>query len=91
MPLLAQPVEKRRSRRSRARLAGSIRIDDDGPGFPCVVWDMSDRGAKLAANRPLLLPERFTLVFSAAVQRRCQIIWRSEKFVGVTFVENNSD
>lgn len=87
MSIVSQPIEKRQSRRSRARLAASIRIEDDGPGFPCVVWDISERGAKVAAARPLLVPERFTLVFSAAVHRLCQIIWRDEKFVGVRFID----
>jgi hypothetical protein len=48
---------------------------------------MSEKGAKLAAARPLLLPERFTLVLSATVHRRCLIMWRSEKFVGVQFID----
>jgi hypothetical protein len=87
MPVQSHPSEKRRSRRERARLAASIRIDDDSPDQPCVVWDLSNGGAKLAAGRPLLLPERFTLLFSGAVQRRCQIMWRDEKFVGVKFVD----
>ena len=87
MPVQSHPSEKRRSRRARARLAASIRIDDDSPDLPCVVWDLSDGGAKLAAARPLLLPERFMLLFSGNVQRRCQIMWRDEKFVGVKFVD----
>ena len=87
MAVMSNPSEKRRSRRARARMAASIRIDDDGPDLPCVVWDLSDGGAKLAAGRPLLLPERFTLLFSGTVQRRCQIMWRDEKFVGVKFVD----
>lgn len=87
MSLPLQPHEKRRSPRSRARLAASIRIDDNGPGTPCVAWDMSETGAKLAVGRPLLLPDRITLVFSAAVHRRCEIVWRSEKFVGVKFID----
>jgi hypothetical protein len=48
---------------------------------------MSDTGAKLAVGRPLLLPDRMTLVFSAAIHRRCEIVWRSEKFVGVKFID----
>lgn len=87
MSLLSQPHEKRRSPRLRARLAASIRIDDAGPGVPCVAWDMSETGAKLAVGRPLLLPDRFTLIFSAAAHRRCEIVWRSEKFVGVKFID----
>jgi hypothetical protein len=87
MSLPLQPHEKRKSPRSRARLAASIRSDDDGPAIPCVAWDMSETGAKLAVGRPLLLPDRFELVFSTAVHRRCEIMWRSEKFVGVKFVD----
>lgn len=87
MSALPNPSEKRRSRRARARLAASIRPDDGGRDLPCVVWDLSDGGAKLAVGRPLLLPERFTLLFSGTVQRRCQIMWRDEKFVGVKFVD----
>ena len=84
---MSNPSEKRRSRRARARMAASIRIDDDGPDLPCVVWDLSDGGAKLAAGRPLLFPERFSLLFSGTLQRRCHIKWRDEKFFGVKFVD----
>ena len=81
------PREERQTPRTPARRAASIKVEDDGPGLPCVIWDMSDKGAKLAAGRPLLLPERFTLVLSATAHRRCQIRWRGEKFVGVQFVD----
>jgi hypothetical protein len=86
MSILSQ-LGERRSPRTPARRGASIKVEDDGPGLPCVIWDMSEKGAKLAAARPLLLPERFTLVFSATVHRRCQIMWRGEKFVGVQFIE----
>jgi hypothetical protein len=79
--------EERQSQRTPARRAASIKVEDDSPGLPCVIWDMSDKGAKLAAGRPLLLPDRFTLVLSATVHRRCHIRWRGEKFVGVQFVD----
>jgi len=73
--------------RTPSRRAASIKVADDSPDLPCVIWDMSDKGAKLAAVRPLLLPERFTLVFSDTVHRRCQVMWRGEKFVGVQFID----
>jgi hypothetical protein len=84
--ILSQFDEKRQSRRSHVRIAASIRVEEDGPGFPCIVLDISNVGAKLEAGRPQLLPEQFSLVFSTSVQRRCQIMWRGEKFVGVKFV-----
>lgn len=84
--MLSQPVDKRRRRRTRTRLAAAITIDESSPTIPCVVWDISDGGAKLAAGHPRLLPERFTLMFPNSTHRRCQVRWRSEKFIGVTFV-----
>jgi hypothetical protein len=82
----SQRVE-RRSPRTPSRRAASINVGDGSPDRPCVMWDMSDKGAKLATVRPLLLPERFTLVLSATLHRRCQVMWRSEKFVGVQFID----
>jgi hypothetical protein len=86
MPIQSRRWDERRSRRTPARRAALIRVDVDGPTLPCVIWDISETGAKLAAGRPLLLPECFTLLFSATDHRRCQVRWRGEKFIGVEFV-----
>ena len=78
--------DKRKHRRTRIRLVASITIDDNSPPIACGVWDMSDGGAKLAAVYSGILPERFTLRLSPTVHRRCQVRWRSEKFIGVKFI-----
>jgi hypothetical protein len=66
------------------RLAASIKFCE--VIGPCVVWDMSNTGAKVAAPQPFLLPPNFTLIFSPTVQRRYEIKWRRERFVGVKFM-----
>jgi len=45
------------------------------------------RGSQARGRPSLLLPERFTLMFSDGTHRRCQVRWRGEKFIGVKFVE----
>jgi hypothetical protein len=68
------------------RLAASLALDDSKTPIPCVIWDISDTGAKLAIVYTGPLPEQFTLVLSPTVHRRCKLQWRSIKFIGVTFL-----
>jgi hypothetical protein len=55
----------------------------------CVIWDMSDGGARLAVAHPLAdLPGTFTLVLykDGSVQRNCEVVWTDARYVGVRFV-----
>ena len=81
-----RPVDKRRKSRTRTQLKAIIRVQGSDETLPCVVWDMSDGGAKLAPVPPAPLPNRFSLIFSGAVQRQCEIRWRDEDLVGVKFL-----
>jgi hypothetical protein len=87
MTVFSRRSDRRQSRRAPARVAALIRVDADSLGIPCIVWDISDHGAKLAASRPGLVPEYFTLEFSAIVHRRCRRSWRSKRFVAAKFVD----
>jgi hypothetical protein len=53
----------------------------------CVISDISHTGARLDVENPDDLPERFRLLFSApgSVDRKCHIVWRTTKQVGVEF------
>jgi hypothetical protein len=53
----------------------------------CVIWDMSESGARLAVARPLLnLPPSFTLLLEGKVQRKCEVVWTDTRDIGVRFV-----
>ena len=61
-------------------------IEFDGVGIKCTVKNLSDTGAALQIVTPLYIPDRFTLsVPSDQFKRRCHIIWRKEKLIGIAF------
>jgi len=72
-------VEKRTESRQRVLKGGTIEF---GEG----VIDLSATGAMLNVASPVGIPERFTLLVRKDGQhRRCRVIWRSEKQIGVVF------
>jgi hypothetical protein len=53
-----------------------------------VVRDMSSTGAKITIDDPNSLPGNLRLAFTrdARTGRRCEVVWRRGKSVGVRFV-----
>jgi hypothetical protein len=79
--------ELRKSARRPLRHAAWLTIGDQRRAVPCVVWDISDGGARLAAARHNELPNNFTIVLAnSRGERRCEIVWRSHRFLGVRFL-----
>jgi PilZ domain len=77
-------VEHRIAQRRRILKAGTIEFG--GGGIDCTVKNISDTGAALEVVTPLFIPDRFTLyVPSDQLKRRCHIVWRKEKRIGVAF------
>ena len=76
--------EHRTASRLRKFKAGTIEC---GSGeFECTVKNLSDVGAALHVLTPLYIPDRFTLtVPSYRLNRRCQVVWRKERRLGVAF------
>jgi PilZ domain len=86
---IRQPREKRKSPRHPMRRAAEVVLSMDEPPVHCVVWDMSDGGARLAIAHPLdSLPRTFTLVLykDGSVRRNCEVAWTDTRYVGVKFV-----
>jgi PilZ domain-containing protein len=80
--------DERKSRRHPMRRAALV-LYADGQTGPCVIWDMSDGGARLAIARPTAgLPQRFTLLLKrdGSVTRTCEVIWTDTRYVGVRFI-----
>jgi len=48
--------------------------------------DLSATGARVSIAVPKNIPERFTLHFPDSSPRRCRIVWRSPKSIGIEFV-----
>jgi hypothetical protein len=82
--------EARRSKRKPKRHAAWISLNSTSAHIPCVLWDISDGGARLAAPRSNVLPAMFNLILSkdGSSQRLCKVVWRNEAQVGVQFLDD---
>lgn len=77
--------EKRRRRRVHLRRAAWIRVDLNSKPLPCVLWDQSETGARIAAPHANKLPAVFTLVHDKQSSRLCRVVWRKGPLLGVQF------
>jgi hypothetical protein len=87
--MLQRRQEQRKALRRPARRAADVMFGEFEPPVRCVIWDISDGGARLAVARPLAdLPLTFTLMLSSDPHqhRKCQVVWTDRRFVGVKFV-----
>jgi PilZ domain len=86
--VLTRTRDDRKSVRRPTRRAATVSLGADKPSVPCVIWDISDGGARLAVGHALAdLPRRFTLNLfkDGSVKRDCEVVWTDTKFVGVKF------
>ena len=79
------PMDPHRSApRRRILKAGSIECG--GGIIDCIVRSVSETGAALEVVSPLYIPDRFTLIVRTdQLKRRCHIVWRKAKRIGVAF------
>jgi hypothetical protein len=86
--VLTRSREQRRNLRRFTRRAATLALGDQNPSVDCVIWDISEGGARLAVGLPMSdLPQHFTLnLFTdESVQRQCEVVWMDRRFVGVKF------
>ena len=79
---------KKREIRKSVQQPGWITLDGGFAARSCVVQDLSSTGAKVTVDDPNTLPGKLRLAFSrdARTGRRCEVVWRRGKSVGVKFV-----
>ncbi len=88
--MLARSREDRKSARRFTRRAATLTFDNQKPSVECVIWDISEGGARLAVALPMAdLPQHFTLNLfkNENVQRKCEVVWMDKRFVGVKFTD----
>jgi hypothetical protein len=88
--MLARSREDRRTVRRFTRRAATLSFGNKIPSVECVIWDISEGGARLAVALPLAdLPQHFTLNLfkDESVQRKCEVVWLDKRFVGVKFTD----
>ena len=83
--LLGEPVAQFKSHVGERDYAP---LDGGFAARQCVVKDLSTTGAKVTIDDPNSLPAKLRLAFSrdARTGRRCEVVWRRGKSVGIKFV-----
>lgn len=78
-------IEKRTSRRYRVFKGATITFENSG--IACTVRNVSDSGAAIDLENPVMLPQSFTLSITRDnFVRNCRPVWRNDKRVGLAFV-----
>lgn len=76
--------DNRAAYRKRVLKAGVVKLADTM--IDCTVRNVSETGAALEIISPLFIPDRFILsIKSDQIERSCQVVWRKEKRLGVSF------
>lgn len=78
-------IEKRASQRCRVFKGGTITFENSG--IACTVRNISDSGAAIDFEYPVILPQSFTLSITRDnFVRNCRPVWRNDKRIGLAFV-----
>ena len=78
-------MERRVAARTRVLKRGTVELPESA--LPCKIIDLSDTGAGLALSRASYVPNFFTLLISDRAPVFCQLRWRRQERLGVTFRE----
>ncbi|WP_445216418.1 PilZ domain-containing protein [Bradyrhizobium sp. Pa8] len=78
-------IEKRAAQRYRVFKGGTITFESSG--IACTVRNMSEGGAAIELDSPVILPQSFTLSIARDnFVRNCRTIWRNDRRIGLAFV-----
>ena len=82
----AKTSNRRADPRGGREQAGEVLLEAGARLEPCVIFDLSTRGARLRFSRPILLPKTFDLRFVNGLHRtRVRMAWRRGSTVGIEF------
>ncbi|QQN62548.1 PilZ domain-containing protein [Bradyrhizobium diazoefficiens] len=79
-------IEKRAAQRYRVFKGGTITFEERG--VACTVRNMSEGGAAIDLDAHVTLPQSFSLLITRDnFVRNCRTVWRSERRIGLAFVQ----
>ena len=84
-------TEQRLAQRNRTLRSGKLVFNDRRSSIDCIVRNLSDTGACVEVASTTGVPSAIELVVDdARTGRACQVVWMSEKRLGVEFREANT-
>jgi hypothetical protein len=90
LDLLRSRIEQRRQPRRNVIVTAWLRSKDDPVPFVCVLWDISEGGARLTVANVAAIPDQFSLLSArdAPSGTSCRVAWRSGGQIGIQFLDN---
>jgi hypothetical protein len=79
------PVERRKSPREPMHQIVRLTFDDDSPWVRGMLNNLSAGGACVSISTAKMVAGEFTLILPPNTPRRCRLVWRSGKEIGVEF------
>jgi hypothetical protein len=86
--MLAKTPDHRRAARRYTRRTATVSFGPNSSPVDCVIWDISESGARLSIALPSLdVPHHFTLNLykDSGLAWNCEVIWSDAKYIGVKF------
>ena len=90
--LFRRRIERRKHPRQRVITTAWLRVADDPLPSVCVIWDLSEGGARLASPRPEAVPDEFMLALNRDDKNgaTCRVVWRSNEQIGLKFLAGSN-
>src|SRR5262249_5724123 len=86
MQLATTPMsERRRTPRVRVLKSARIVVNDRAPKIESTIRNISDGGCLLQISTTFGVPHEFDLVMPDGTRKHCQVMWRTETRMGVSF------
>jgi len=87
--LLRSRIEQRKQPRHNIIATAWLRSKSDPIPFVCVVWDISEGGARLTVANLAVIPDEFCLLSArdASSGTACRVAWRSDGQIGIQFLD----
>lgn len=83
--LTKEGQERRRARRlSHMQFRSFIELEAEEKR-DCLVGNVSETGARIEVEQARELPDEFVLHLSGKVPRRCRVIWRADRALGIVW------
>jgi hypothetical protein len=80
----ASGQDRRRARRlSHMQFVSFIELE--AGKRDCLVGQVSETGARVEVEQARALPDEFVLHLSGKVPRRCRVVWRDDRSVGIVW------
>jgi hypothetical protein len=78
--------DKRKALRRQMRYTAWVAVEGE-PLHGCVLADISDTGCRIDVDDSKPVPDSFMLLLAlnGAAKRKCRVVWRKERQIGVTF------